>query len=399
LATLTEASPNATRLPTPDDVSNGAVIRRADSSEIQTLKNLRGLRISAVKPWSLTGWIAQWGLFVKDGIDPHRDMKQVAFEGTHGQVIQRVLDGSADAGVVDANLLSFMAQNGRIAPNALCVINREGRAVPLVPGELVATTRPYPGRMLSKAAGVSDELAKQVADALQKTPLDTSLDGMPCRVSWNAPCNTTRVRRLLQTLMGIEFAESDGFPLPPERPAWLFPVQVFGIALGLFFLGSAMVRHHYRKREELVEEQLQDTRKELIEVRAEYQRMNAIMALAGCGIDIVDDENELVYADSSLQQRFGDWHGRKCHDYFCDSDTPCPQCQRPFPLNELANTSLDVDCTEWRSRPGVDIGPRIIESETARMIAIPFRDEGGRWLSARIHFPLTAFAKNEMQQA
>jgi ABC-type phosphate/phosphonate transport system substrate-binding protein len=399
LATMTEASPNDARRPSPDAASSGAVIRRADRSKIQNLRDLRGLRLSAVKPWSLTGWIAQWGLLVRNGVDPRRDLKQVAFEGTHGQVVQRVLDGSADAGAVDADLLSLMMQNRQIAPNSLYVVNREGQAVPLAPGKPVASTNSYPGRMFSKAAGVSDELAKQVTDALLKAPLDTKLDGMPCRIAWSAPCNSSKVRRLLQNLMGIEYAESDGFPLPPRRPAWLYPVQVFAVALGVVFLVGMMLHRHYRRRDQLLAEQLQDTRKELIEVRADLQRINAILALAGCGIDVVDDDNQIIYADTGLQQRFGDWHGRKCHDYFCDSDVPCPECQRPFPMNELCRTSLDVDCSEWKPRPASSVEPCTIEGETTRMIAVPFRDEAGRWLSARIHFPLTAFAKKEMQEA
>jgi ABC-type phosphate/phosphonate transport system substrate-binding protein len=397
LATMMETGREETNPCPPNAACRSAVIRRADRAEIQSLRNLRGLQLSAVKPWSLTGWIAQWGLLVKNGIDPDRSLKQVIFEGTHAQAIESVLNGSADAGVVDADLLFFMAKNKRIAPDSLDVFNRQGRAVPLVAAEFVDSTEAHPGRVFAKAADVSDDLANRVTDALLKSKLNTTLDGMPCQIRWSAPCNSSKVRHLLQTLMGPDFAESSGFPLPPRRPAWLFPLQISGIALGMAFLAIALVKHSYQRRRVLMEEQLQETRTELIEVRADMQRINAILALAGCGIDIVDDENQIVYADSSLQQRFGDWHGRKCHEYFCDSEVPCPECQRPFPINEQCRTALDVDCTEWAPRARADAKIRMIEGETTRMIGVPFHDEGGRWLFARIHFPLTAFAETREQ--
>ncbi len=387
LATMTENAPGQTP-PSPDAACSAALIRRADRSDLRDIDDLRGRRVAAVKPWSLTGWIAPWGLLTRSGIDPHRDLKQVAFEGVQGQVVRRVLDGSADAGAVDAELLAMMLGNGRIAPNALYVMNREGRAVPLTPDPPIASTTAYPGRMFSKAAAVSDALAKRVTDALIGKTLDTTLDGMPCQVRWTAPCNTSKVRRLLQTLMGPQFAESKGFPLPPQRPAWLFPVQVFGIALAVVFLAAAAMRRYYFKRDALLDNQLVDTREELIAVRAELQRINAIMALAGCGIDIVDSDNQLIYANSSLQRRYGDWHGLKCYEYFCGADGPCPQCTRPFPINERCPTTLDLDCSEWTTNPIALAEHPKVEGQSERMIGVPFRDEGGRWLYARIHFPL-----------
>ena len=113
----------------------GAIIRRAQRSDIKTIQDIRGLRLSAVKPWSFTGWIAQWGFMAKNNIDPLKDVKQVVFEGTHGQVVKSVLDGSADAGTVDADLLSQMARNRKFPDNSLYIFNRQGQAVPLVVGE------------------------------------------------------------------------------------------------------------------------------------------------------------------------------------------------------------------------------------------------------------------------
>jgi two-component system sensor histidine kinase TtrS len=213
-----------------DAPCSGAIIRRADRKDIDSIQDLRGQRLSAVKPWSLTGWIAQWALLVNKKIDPQKDLKQVAFAGTHGQVVKDVLEGAADVGVLDADLLLQMLRNQRIPEKSLYIINRQGKAVPLLLNQNASATDSYPGRILSKAAATSDELAKRVVDALMPKTLDIRLDRMPCKIGWSIPPNYSKVRYVLQTLMGPHFADSQGFPLPMQYPAWFFPVlAVIGI--------------------------------------------------------------------------------------------------------------------------------------------------------------------------
>jgi PAS domain-containing protein len=297
-------------------------------------------------------------------------------------------------GAVDADLLRDMQRNSQIPANSLFIINRDGVAVPLTADAAATSTTDYPGRVVSKVAETPDDLAKRVAGALMKQPINTTLDGMPCKVRWSVASNNSKVRRLLQTLLGPQFADSDGYPPASARPKWLFPLQIAGIVLGGFFLAIALVRNYYRRRDRLLTEELDDTRRELVEVRAENQRINTILALAGCGIDIVDDQNQIVYADSSLENKYGDWHGHTCHDYFCGSDTPCPGCRRPFPINEHCQRATDPDCTQLR--PYDAIGKfQLIQGEATRMIGVPFRDEGGRWLYARVHLPLALVPEEE----
>jgi len=378
-----------------DATCSGAVIRRADRSDIKGIRDIRGKRFSAVMPWSLTGWLVQWELFRKHGMDPHTDLKQVVFEGTPEQVVESVLDGSADAGAVDADLLNQMARNKRIPDNSLCVINRKGQAVPLVVGEDTASTDAYLRWAFSKAADTDDQLARRVADALMTKTLNIVVDGTACQVGWTIPQNNSKVRRLLRELMGPQFAESDGYPMPQEYPTWLFPVLAIGSGLALFTVAFMFLRGRYRRRESSLEERLEKTRKELIEVRANRQRVDAILALAGCGIDIVDDENQVVYADSSLKRQYGDWHGYKCHEYYCGADRPCSGCRRPSPTDQQSQTFLDLDGSEWATAGDPHAKVHYIEGEEIRMIGIPFRDEGGRWLYARIHIPLKAFSASK----
>jgi ABC-type phosphate/phosphonate transport system substrate-binding protein len=393
LASMVESPQDATISSPSDAACSGAIIRRADRMNMKTIKDVRGQRVSAVKPWSLTGWIAQWGLLVKQSINPQNDLKQVSFLGTHGDVIKSVLDGTVEVGVVDADLLYLFGKNQRIPNGSLYVFNQQGNAVPLVSGTLTASTNAYPGRLVSKAAATSDELAKRVADVLMQKPLNTSLDGMPCTIRWTVPSNTSKVRRLLYGLMGPHFAESPGYPLPHEYPAWFYPALIICAIFAGAVVLILIVRSRYVRRRDMLEDQLQTTRKELAAVRAERQRINTILTLAGCGIDIIDDHNRIVFADSSLERKYGDWRGKKCHGYFCNSDAPCSGCKMPSPADEQRQQVLDLNGSDLSYTDDPHAKVHFIEGESTRMIGIPFHDEGGRWLYARIHFPLTAFAE------
>jgi ABC-type phosphate/phosphonate transport system substrate-binding protein len=391
LLTMLETDQGKTPRRSSDAASSGTLIRRADRNDIRHIQDMRGLNLSAVKPWSLPGWIAQWGLLVKHGIDPQMNLKQVVFEGTNGQVVKSVVEGAADVGAVDADMLLLMIRDNQVPSDSLCFFNREGIAVPLVAGGNLSSTDAYPGRVLCKTQAVSDALAQSVVDALRKNNVSFSLDRIPYEIRWTIACNDGKVRRLLQELMGPNYAESPGFPLPKHHSAWLLPAAVIAAALFAFAVMSFYLCRRSSWRGKIVREQLEHTRHELVEVRAEKQRIDSILALAGCGIDIVDDDNQIVYADSCLEREYGDWHGRKCHDYYCGSSVPCAGCLRPFPINRGAPTYSDLDGSD-AAQGDPHAKPHCIKGESSRMIGIPFYDEGGRWLYARIHFPLSAFA-------
>lgn len=397
LATMIETLPGEVTPRAANAASSGAIVRLANRNDMQTINHIRGKRVLAVKPWSLTGWIAQWGLLVDRGINPAKDLKQVSFVGTHGDVVKGLLDGSADVGVVDSDMLFCYLANQKIAPETLCVFNRQGQAVPLAVDAPVASTRPYPGRFLSKAADTSDDLAKQVSDALMRQSLTTTVGGTPCDITWTTPCNTNAVRKLLSSLMGPHFPDSPGYPLPYEYPAWLSSAVSTGIILIAALMLVLVMRSRYGRRNRMLDEELQTTRKELAEVRAERQRINAILALAGCGIDIIDEHHQIVYADASLERKYGDWHGKHCHGYFCNADTPCAGCRMPTPTDQPRQRTFDIG--PLGASPADDPHAKVhfIEGESTRMIGIPFRDEGGRWLYARVHFPLAAFS-NETEE-
>jgi hypothetical protein len=210
----------------------------------------------------------------------------------------------------------------------------------------------------------------------------------PITVQWTVPSNYSSVRQTLQSLMGPRFAESDGYPLPWELPSWVWPTTLVLLGVIVLFSLLAVQRRRFRIRERTLEEQLEMNRKELLEVRAEKQRIDAILSIAGCGIDIVDDNDEIVYADAGIERRYGEWRGKKCYEVYCLAENPCAGCCRPGPLDEQKVSVTEFACHVHDIQ---DPHARVhySEEEAMRMLGVPFYDESGRWLYARIHFPIS----------
>jgi hypothetical protein len=63
-------------------------------------------------------------------------------------------------------------------------------------------------------------------------------------------------------------------------------------------------------------------------------------------------------------------------------------------LDDQDKIVTDFDCSKWAMNEDLHTKVHYSQSESTRMIGIPFHDESGRWMYARIHFPLAAFAES-----
>ena len=79
---------------------------------------------------------------------------------------------------------------------------------------------------------------------------------------------------------------------------------------------------------------------------ADRERLLAILEALPDGVYIVNAEYEIEYINPVLQREFGDVMGRKCHDYFHNSASPCTWCKNP---QVLAGSTVQW---QWVSRNG-----------------------------------------------
>jgi phosphonate transport system substrate-binding protein len=105
-------------------LSKGTIIVRADSG-IKTLADLKDKRLIFGPQWAPFGFLSQYALMVKSGVDPEVDLGPYAFPGgswKHEKIIYSVLYGAYDAGAAPLIDLEEMTAEAKIAPGAFRVI-------------------------------------------------------------------------------------------------------------------------------------------------------------------------------------------------------------------------------------------------------------------------------------
>ena len=184
-------SPVQTLAPGVQTKSSGQLIlARADRGDLNSLADVRGMRVAAVDLISLTGFLAQWGEFRRQGVELFAQARMVAFVGTEDRVVQLLLDRETDIGFasVDAAGLQFKVLAGREYPG--------------YPYEV--STQLYPTPLLFSAQGADDALLRGVASAL----LDLGCCGRELLDSgvayWRPPLGYANVRTLLDSLAFIK---------------------------------------------------------------------------------------------------------------------------------------------------------------------------------------------------
>lgn len=176
----------------------GVIFCRSDREDIQGLEDLKGLRITAVREYSLGGWLAPAMEFQKAGIDPWNDFEEIVFAQKKEDVIPSVLNGEMDAGLVRTGILERMASHGRISLNDVRVLNSRNDDYPDYP--FMLSTDTYPEWVCSSTIGTPNDLASRVAVALLSMPSDSAAANHAHHSGWTVPDDYTPVRECLQAL-------------------------------------------------------------------------------------------------------------------------------------------------------------------------------------------------------
>ena len=180
-------------------VFGGVVFTRADREDIQQLSDLEGGSFAAVEETSLGGWLMAWREFKVEGLDPHRDFKDLHFAGTHDAVVYAVLNGEVDAGTVRTDTLERMEAEGKIRLQDFRVIPNE-RAADEFSLPFVHSTPAYPEWPFARARHTSNELADQVSVALLRMDPQSPAARAALSAGWTAPLQYQEVRELLKEL-------------------------------------------------------------------------------------------------------------------------------------------------------------------------------------------------------
>ncbi|MBN2645103.1 MAG: diguanylate cyclase [Desulfuromonadaceae bacterium] len=157
-----------------------------------TPEALAGQRLAAVDPRSLGGWLIALETLQENGIRL-RDMK-VSFLGSQDAVVQAVLQGTADIGVVRTGIIEQLEAEDSLDGNALHIVHEQQQ--PDFPYRV--STKLYPEWSFAKLKHVPVETANLLASALLgltghlEDKETEDLDG------WTVPIDYSEVHRLLK---------------------------------------------------------------------------------------------------------------------------------------------------------------------------------------------------------
>ncbi|GAM08339.1 tetrathionate sensor histidine kinase TtrS [Geobacter sp. OR-1] len=109
----------------------GTIIARKDSG-IKKLSDLRGKRIAFGPMLAPTGYMAEYDLMLRNGIDPEKDLANWTIPNgsyKHEKVIFKVLYGEVDAAAAPILDLEIMTREGKISPDDFIILGQS----PLIP--------------------------------------------------------------------------------------------------------------------------------------------------------------------------------------------------------------------------------------------------------------------------
>ena len=182
----------------------GLIFTRADRADIRSFKDLRGKKFMAVDQDSFGGWLMAKRELQLSGIIPENDFKTLKFAGTHDGVVNAVLRGEADAGIVRSDALQAMSEDRLIDISKFRVIHGDRVHFNFGISEkdfpFPHSTDIYPEWPLVKLSATSDELAIKMAVALLEMQGDEEVAKKTGIMGWDIARNYQAVHDLYREL-------------------------------------------------------------------------------------------------------------------------------------------------------------------------------------------------------
>lgn len=174
----------------PAHVVGSAVVVRAQRDDLRRLEDLRGGSLAAVAADAFGGYQLIWAELRRHGLDPERGQPKPVFTGfPMPRVVEAVLRGEADAGVLRACLLERLERNGVVPPGQLRVLSPRPEV-----GHCGVTSALYPGWAFAAARGTDPALARAVLLVLLSLPPDEAGQ------AWSVPADYHPVHELFREL-------------------------------------------------------------------------------------------------------------------------------------------------------------------------------------------------------
>ncbi|MEY4752747.1 MAG: hypothetical protein RJA44_422 [Pseudomonadota bacterium] len=230
------------------DRFGSVIFTRTELEQIQTLDDVRHQRVAAVGLYSLGGFLLAADALRAVNIDLRgHDVASLEFTGLpHTKVVEQVLAGQADVGIVRTGVLESMILSGKIDPAALRVLNI--RPTSAYPYRLSTDLAPeWPWIVLPHTDPV---LAKIVTRVLLDLPPDSAAARAGRYEGFSPPANYAPVEDLMRRLHVFPRLG----PAAALQDLWLdYDSEMRLLLLALTLIGLGVSMHLWRNNQRLRE--------------------------------------------------------------------------------------------------------------------------------------------------
>ena len=251
-----------------------AVFTRADKP-IFTWQDFSGKSVGAVEPNSLGGWLAALRELKTVGIGG-KDFSKVEFVGTHVKVIDAVLAGRVDIGVVRTGVLEDLISKNLLDINKIRLIKIKSETHSF---NHLLSTRSYPDWSFVKLAHVKDTVAKQVVTQLLQVGSKKGQDSTEQHITWSYPINNFSVYELqmeLNTGKYRDFGKTNISNIYTKYRRWINATIAIGFLLFSILLASVYYSRRLTKIQQQLDEELAKRKQTEAELREnEYKLLQA----------------------------------------------------------------------------------------------------------------------------
>lgn len=230
----------------PTSVLGGVLIARSDRADLNGLADVRGQRLAIPGTKFLGGYQAQAFELLQAGIRLPKDVRSMTAAGNHDKVVAAILAGEADVGFIRTGVLEAMEREGKLAPAAIKVLNRQ--TFPDFP--MATSTRLYPEWAFAALPHVEAKTARRIASALLAIEPDSPVAKAAGIYGFTVPADYLPVEQLARSLRLPPFAGVPEFTLRDVFSRYRWPLVGATLAgLVIAVLGLNLILAHRRLRD------------------------------------------------------------------------------------------------------------------------------------------------------
>ncbi len=223
----------------------GGVIFTAADAKINSLTDMKGIKVASIGKDSFAGYQLQAYEMKKAGLDPNQDIDIIQTDSPASNIIQSVLYGKADAGFMCAGTFDEILSSGTIDPSLLKVINPQK----LNEFPFALSTTLYPGWSIATTRYTSEKLKREVTAFLLTLPaFEPTLQKVGV-YGFDLPANYQTVELMLRELKAPPFDFTPRIEL--KDAIYQYRSQLFLLCLllgSVFVLGIFLHKSHLEKK-------------------------------------------------------------------------------------------------------------------------------------------------------